>query len=831
MSTRARTPLLLLLLSMLLAPGIVDAQGILLLAHGGRDDWNRKVLELASQVDSTRPVEVAFGMANKRTIQDALHRLEQRDVSDVVAVPLFVSSHSSVFRATEYLLGSRDDAPPQLEAFARMGARRSGGGTGSDPDFEWTTPVETTMPISVTTALDGHALVAEILLSLAADVSRTPEEEVVVLVAHGPSSDEDNASWLANMSTLVEQMRPRTRFSRIEHLTVRDDASDPVRDEATAELRAVVEAVVDEGKSVLIVPLLLSYGGIEAGIRERLEGLQYRMADQALLPDERLAEWVLMQAMERRWRPPDLVDAVASFGAVGHDGALYVYGGHVGRTHAHSIRNISPGFRRLVLEPGRTWEELARGPLLQGAVLVSDGTAIYRVGGMSASNATPAETEVLHSSRSAARYSVAEDRWERLPDLPAGRSSHDAVVAGGVLYVVGGWELRGPDEDAVWADTVLALALDRATEWRAIAAPFERRALAAGAAGGRIYALGGLTPDAGPQLRVDALDTASGEWVRGPDLPPAGSLQGFGVAAASHSDRVLASQADGKVYRLTEDAGSWELAATLATPRFMHRIIPIGDRVLGVGGASRAGYLAAIDVAPMRQAPRDSAVPEQGARRWPGFLGGRDTNVSRAARLPVTWSDDSVTWRVMAPGFGRSSPVVWDDTVFLTSLEGALKETLFITAIDLDDGSERWRRTLDAAETFEWNDYVSKGAPTPSVDAERLYAFFDSGDLLALTHAGQTVWHRRLGAEYGTVGGNHGVGNSVLLTDDAVVVLLTRRTYFSPGARANQDPSSAEERNVPQWSRPRTAPADRRRWPGVRSWPCTSAATACSTCA
>ena len=157
------------------------------------------------------------------------------------------------------------------------------------------------------------------------------------------------------------------------------------------------------------------------------------------------------------WRPPDLIDAVASFGAVAHDGALYVYGGHVGRTHAHSLENVSPAFRRLVLEPGRKWEELARGPLLQGAALVSDGAAIYRVGGMTASNATTAEPEVLHSSRSAARYSVAADRWEPLPDLPAGRSSHDAVVAGGVLYVVGGWELRGPDEDAVWADTVLAL--------------------------------------------------------------------------------------------------------------------------------------------------------------------------------------------------------------------------------------------------------------------------------------------------------------------------------------------------------------------------------------
>ena len=299
MSKRARKPLLLVLLSALLAPAIVEAQGILLLAHGGRDDWNQKVLELASQVDSTRPVEVAFGMANKRTIQDALHRLEERDVTEVVAVPLFVSSHSSVFRATEYLLGSREDAPPQLEAFARMGARRSSGSSGSDPGFEWTTPVETAIPISVMMALDGHALVAEILLSRAAEVSQTPEEEVVVLVAHGPSTGEDNALWLENMSTLVEQMRPHTRFSRIEHLTVRDDASDTVRDQATAELRGVVEAVVEEGKTVLIVPLLLSYGGIEVGIRRRLEGLPYRMARQALLPDERLSEWVLMQATER----------------------------------------------------------------------------------------------------------------------------------------------------------------------------------------------------------------------------------------------------------------------------------------------------------------------------------------------------------------------------------------------------------------------------------------------------------------------------------------------------------------------------------------------------
>ena len=106
MTKRARTGTLLALVSALLAPGMVEAQGILLLAHGGRDDWNREVLELASQVDSTLPVEVAFGMANKRTIRDAVDRLTERDVTEIVAVPLFISSHSSVMRATEYLLGS-----------------------------------------------------------------------------------------------------------------------------------------------------------------------------------------------------------------------------------------------------------------------------------------------------------------------------------------------------------------------------------------------------------------------------------------------------------------------------------------------------------------------------------------------------------------------------------------------------------------------------------------------------------------------------------------------------------------------------------------------------
>ena len=151
----------------------------------------------------------------------------------------------------------------------------------------------------------------------------------------------------------------------------------------------------------------------------RLTPLSFRTLLAAALV---IAAWLPAAAQDNTldgWRPPDLIDAVASFGAAVHDGALYVYGGHVGRVHAHSIENISPGFRRLVLETGQTWEDLPAGPLLQGTILVSDGISLYRVGGMTATNATAAEPEVLRSSRSAARYDVSARRWEPLPDLPA----------------------------------------------------------------------------------------------------------------------------------------------------------------------------------------------------------------------------------------------------------------------------------------------------------------------------------------------------------------------------------------------------------------------------
>ena len=174
------------------------------------------------------------------------------------------------------------------------------------------------------------------------------------------------------------------------------------------------------------------------------------------------------------WRPPDLVDAVASLGAVGarrralrlrrprRPRARPFHGEHQPRVPA-----AGPGTRAHVGRAG------ARpSPARHRAGVRRRRALPHRRDDRRQRHRRPSR-QVLHSTRSVARYSVAADRWEPLPDLPVGRSSHDAVITGGVLYVVGGWELRGPDEDAVWADSVLALDLQGGTAWREIPAPFK----------------------------------------------------------------------------------------------------------------------------------------------------------------------------------------------------------------------------------------------------------------------------------------------------------------------------------------------------------------------
>jgi sirohydrochlorin cobaltochelatase len=270
-----------------------QSRGILLLAHGGSAEWNAQITALAAQVNRTMPTEVAFGMATRGAIQSGVDRLVSRGATEIVAVPLFISSWSSVITSTEYLLGQRSEAPAALAAFAKMS---HGDHADHAQHGDGTTRITSPVPVRMTRALNDHAVVADILTSRARSISKTPSQESVVIVAHGPNSDAENRQWLADMGSLANQMTKSDRFASIDYLTLRDDAPAPVRDQATQDLRSLVSRHLAEGRRVLIVPLLVSFGGIERGLRTRLEGLAYTMPAAALVPDDRLGGWVLEMA-------------------------------------------------------------------------------------------------------------------------------------------------------------------------------------------------------------------------------------------------------------------------------------------------------------------------------------------------------------------------------------------------------------------------------------------------------------------------------------------------------------------------------------------------------
>lgn len=142
-------------------------------------------------------------------------------------------------------------------------------------------------------------------------------------------------------------------------------------------------------------------------------------------------------------------------------------------------------------------------------------------------------------------------------------------------------------------------------------------------------------------------------------------------------------------------------------------------------------------------------------------------------------------------GYGQSSPIVWRNTVYLTSVEGSHKEILHVLALDARSGERLWQRDFAATQPVEDSGYVSKAAPTPAADSERLYIFFESGDLLALSHEGEPLWRRRLPEEYGLFQGRHGIGSSLRLTREAVLALVA---HEGPSYLLAADRTSGETR-------------------------------------
>jgi hypothetical protein len=288
--------------------------------------------------------------------------------------------------------------------------------------------------------------------------------------------------------------------------------------------------------------------------------------------------------------------AVNSFGGAVLGKWLYLYGGHVGETHSYDVNTTARRFRRLNLEDGKTWEDLPMEKDLQGVALVSDGKFLYRVGGMVAAN-QPGEEHDLHSVADFARFDPETKTGTALPPLPEPRSTHDCAVVGRTLYAIGGWDMKGAEEESEFLECAVAFDLDKPEAgWKTIPQPFQRRALAVAAHDGKLYVLGGLVGGGMKVARgVDVFDPASGEWSKGPDLPGNGRTEGFGPSGFEIAGRVYYSGSSGRIFRLNDGDDAWEAVGAWALPRLTHRLLPgLGDTILAVGGAAKGTSQTAV---------------------------------------------------------------------------------------------------------------------------------------------------------------------------------------------------------------------------------------------
>ncbi|MBK9974771.1 MAG: hypothetical protein IPP14_08360 [Planctomycetes bacterium] len=294
-------------------------------------------------------------------------------------------------------------------------------------------------------------------------------------------------------------------------------------------------------------------------------------------------------ATERRFT--QLPAAFTSFGAAVQGGYLYVIGGHTAPAHHYYQQGFQTGFWRLSLADRTSWEQLPGGVSLQSVAMVSDGKRVIRLGGMTARNPQD-KPDDLHSTAEVEAFDPLTRTWTSLAPLPQPRSSHDAVVHDGKLYVFGGWQLSGTgDADTPWQETGLVLDLAAAdAKWLPVDQPFRKRALALASVAGRIYAVGGMTPE-GMSASTDIFDPATKQWTKGPDLPG----MAFGTSAFGLGGRVFATTFDGVLHSHAPGEAAWKREGTLALPRMFHRLVAAGSGLAAVAGTTTGGHLRTIE--------------------------------------------------------------------------------------------------------------------------------------------------------------------------------------------------------------------------------------------
>ncbi|MCZ6793026.1 MAG: PQQ-binding-like beta-propeller repeat protein [Planctomycetota bacterium] len=177
-------------------------------------------------------------------------------------------------------------------------------------------------------------------------------------------------------------------------------------------------------------------------------------------------------------------------------------------------------------------------------------------------------------------------------------------------------------------------------------------------------------------------------------------------------------------------------------------------------------------------------LPAPGAgSQWPRWRGPGGQGISDEIDLPTEWNAESnVAWKTAIPGRGNSSPVIWDDAIFLTTaFDDGQRRSL--VRVRRGDGELLWVRDAPAVpperKVIDKNSWAS---PTPVVDGERVVVFLGNTGLVAFSLEGDVIWHYRMP----WFDGSHGTGASPAISRDLVVLFQEHNRGKSIGVAVDK---------------------------------------------
>jgi outer membrane protein assembly factor BamB len=145
------------------------------------------------------------------------------------------------------------------------------------------------------------------------------------------------------------------------------------------------------------------------------------------------------------------------------------------------------------------------------------------------------------------------------------------------------------------------------------------------------------------------------------------------------------------------------------------------------------------------------------AENWPQWRGPHFNGSSSEQNLPSQWTKtENVAWVAGMPGYSGATPVIWDDSVFVSSPDD--QKDLELLCLDRKSGEVRWSRKV-ATGNFE-KGRNNSASPSPVTDGTRVFILFATGDLAAFDFSGKAVWHRNLATDYGRFAINWIYGSS-----------------------------------------------------------------------